>query len=157
MTTSATLVSRTATREEYRIANVTLVVECVDVTKDQWTSTYTIDAAKNASGTLVAAKTYKLEAPATRKSARDHAAISLGRSLMSFADDVASTDSAKKKDVKILAAENVALSAKNAALEYLFDTSDVVPTDDQMSLIDENLRSKVNAKIAKNAKNAKTA
>lgn len=155
--TVATLTSRNAGQEIYDIAGVRLTVTQVDPVKDTWTSEYVIPAGKNASGTIIPEKTYKLEAPATRKSARDHAAISLGRSLMSYADDVASTDSAKKKDVKILAAENVALSAKNAALEYLFDTSDVVPTPEQIGMLDENLRTKVNAKIAKNAKNAKTA
>lgn len=157
MTVSTTLVSRSATQDVYSIAGVRLTVTQVDAQKDTWTSEYVIPASKNASGSIVPEKTYKLEAPATRKSARDHAAISLGRSLMSFADDVASTDAAKKADVKILTAQNTALEAKNAALEFLLDASDVAPTEAQIALLDEKLRDKVTAKIAKNAKSVKTA
>lgn len=156
-TTVATLTTNTATLQVYNIAGVELRVECVDVDKDKWLSTYTIPATKNASGSPIAEKTYKLEAPAEKKRARDHAAISLGRSLMSLADDVASTDATKKADVKVLTAQNEALTAKNVALEFVLDMSDVAPTEAQIALLEDKLRDKVNAKIAKAAKTAKTA
>ena len=143
----------TDTRQVYSYGSVDLIVECVDKVADKWVSTYEFPATKNASGTPIAAKSYRLEAPAALKSARDHASISIGRGAMSRADDIASTDAAKKADVKMLTAQNESLLATNRALAFALLDGPAI-SDSDYKLIDESVRKLVDDKRAKIAQSA---